>query len=117
MRYRRNYYITHSEICRTRARNYALNNPDKVKTYLDRFKKTHPTYRRDMTRIRVAAVEPLIFQFLDGGFDKDINDFIDYLRSHGTPEQHLKWFRVDVQPFLEDVQSNPSPQCQELYTI
>lgn len=111
------YYISHAKIYQERAKKFAINNPDKVKTYLDRFTKKHPTYRRDVTRVRVAAVEPLIFQFLDGGFDRDIGDYVSYLQVEGVPDQHIRWFQVDIQPFLGDIQSNPSPQFSEVYPI
>ena len=100
MRYRRNYYITHSEVCRTRARNYAINNPDKVKTYLDRFNKKHPTYRRDVERIRVAVTDELIFNFLENCGDRGVDDYTSYLSTQGVSEQHIKWFRVGVQEHL-----------------
>ena len=90
------YYISHAKIYQERAKKFATNNPDKVKTYLDRFTKKHPTYRRDVTRVRVAAVEPLIFQFLDNGFSRDIDGYISYLRNNGIPEKHIRWFKVDV---------------------
>ena len=53
-------------------------------------------------------MEPLIFQFLDNGFDEDIDGFVSYLRDEGIEELHIKWFVVDVskllnKKYLEDI--------------
>ena len=60
-------------------------------------------------RKRVATVDPLIFQFLDGGFGSNVNAFMDYLRGQGTSEQYIRWFQKDIQKYFDNVEPAPIP--------
>ena len=101
--YRHDYYLNHIEYYRAKNKKYAADNPEKMKEYAKQFHINHPHYERDLSRKRKAVTEPLIFQFLDNGFSGDVDGFIAYLRNIGIPEQHLKWFKVDIQKYLGDV--------------
>ena len=99
--YRQKYYINHIPYYRAKNKKYAADNPKKMEDYGKQFHTRHPHYERDRIRKRKAATEPLMFQFLDNGFDGDVDSFIFYLRNKGIPEQHIKWFKVDAKKHLE----------------
>ena len=100
--YRQQYYQNHIVYFRAKNKKYATENPEKMEGYTKQFHINHPHYERDLKRKRKAITEPLIFQFLDNGFGSDISGYISYLRSRGIPEQHIKWFKVDVRKHLEE---------------
>ena len=99
--YKKNYYQQHKDHYNQLTIEWRKDNPIQAKTITDRWLASRPHYQRDYQRKRKATVEPLIFQFLDNGFDGNVNGFITYLRSKGIPEKHINWFRVDVKKHLE----------------
>ena len=98
--YKENYYQQHKDHYNQLTLKWRKDNPLRAKTIIDRWRAKYPHYQRDYQRKRKEAVEPLIFQFMNNGFSNDINDFISYLQNNGIPEQHIKWFRVDVQKYI-----------------
>ena len=99
-KYRHDYYLNHIEYYRAKNKKYAADNPEKMEEYAKQFHINHPHYERDLRRKRKAVTEPLIFQFLDNCFGNNIDGYITYLRNRGVPEQHIKWFKVDIQKYL-----------------
>ena len=99
--YYKKYYQQHKDRMDQQHDNWRKTNPKQVKVILDRWLAKTPHYSRDDKRKRTAVTEPLIFQFLDNGFD--LNDFISCLQSDGIPEQHIRWFKTDVQKHIKAV--------------
>ena len=99
--YRHGYYAEHKDYHHQKYRDWCKNNPVQATAIQKRWRDRNPHYYRDYMRKRKAITEPLIFQFLDNGFDSDIDGYIFYLRSRGIPEKHIRWFKVDVQKHLE----------------
>ena len=99
--YRHEYYMQHKDIYYQQFRDWCKANPKRVTKIRKRWLAKNPHYQRNYQRNRKATVEPLIFQFLDNGFDGDVCGFITYLRSKGVSEKHINWFRVDVKKHLE----------------
>ena len=100
--YKTAYYKQHRDRYNQLYLVWCKDNPKSAKAIRDRWLAKNPHYQRDYQRKRKAATEPLIFQFLDNGFGSDIDGYISYLRSRGIPEQHIKWFKVDVRKHLEE---------------
>lgn len=98
--YKKLYYQQHKDHYNQLVAEWRKANPIQAKAISDRWLAKHPHYQRDYKRKREAAVEPLIFQFMDNGFSSDIDGFISYLQNKGIPERHIKWFRVDVQKYI-----------------
>jgi len=96
-KYRQDYYLTHKAKYREIHRRWCAENPKRFADGQQNWRDRNRHYPRDYKRERVAVVDPLIFQFLDGGFDSEITDFVDYLRSKGIPEKHIGWFQSDIQ--------------------
>jgi hypothetical protein len=99
--YKRTYYLQHKAHYNQLIRKWRKDNPIQAKVIADRWLAKRPHYQRDYRRKRKAITEPLIFEFLDNSFSGDVNGFIAYLRSTGIPEQHIRYFKVDVQKHLE----------------
>lgn len=99
--YRRQYYIDHKDRYRQKYSDWCKKHPGDREAANQRWRKRNPFYYRDYMRERIKVVDPLAFQFLDSGFDRDVNEYTDYLRSKGTPEQHIGWFKKDIQKFME----------------
>jgi len=98
--YRHEYYTQHKDHHYQQYLKWCKDNPKKAKAIQDRWLAKNPHYQRDHQRKRKVVTEPLIFQFLDNGFNGDVDGFISYLQSKGVPEQHIKWFTVDVKKHL-----------------
>lgn len=107
--YRRQYYRDHKDVYRQKYREWVERYPGAREAANQRWRAKNPTYYRDYMRKRVATVDPLIFEFLDGGFDNDIGDFINHLRVQGTPAQHIGWFKKDIQKYFDNVKPTPIP--------
>ena len=99
--YQHKYYMQHKDIYYQQFRDWCKVNPKRVKVIQDKWLAKRPHYQRDYRRKRKATVEPLIFQFLDNGFGRDMDGYITYLRNRGVPEKHIRWFEVDVKKHLE----------------
>ena len=99
--YRHRYYLANIEKSRKSNKKFVKANPEIVKKHAKKFHAEHPHYERDVRRARVATVEPLIFQFVEGSVGGDMDDYVEYLRDQGTPEQHIRWFKVDVHRYIE----------------
>lgn len=107
--YRRQYYLKHKDTYRRKYREWVEKHPEDREAANQRWRKKNPFYYRDYMRKRVATVDSLAFQFLDGGFGRDIGDFTVYLRSRGTSEQHIGWFQKDIQKYFDNVEPTPIP--------
>ena len=106
--YKTEYYKQHKGRYMQLVAEWRKANPIQSKAIADRWLAKHPHYQRDYQRKRKAATEPLIFEFLDNGFgtdiqDKSIDGYISYLQNRGIPEQHINWFKVDVQKYLKEI--------------
>ena len=99
--YKKNYYQQHKDHYNQLTIEWRKDNPTQAKAIADRWLASRPHYQRDYQRVRKATVEPLIFQFLDNGFRRDIDSYVSYLRNKGVPEKHIRWFIVDVKKHLE----------------
>lgn len=98
--YQQDYYAAHKDRFIETHTNWVKANP---KRYVDgqrSWRKKNSHYPRDYARARKEIVEPLIFQFLDNGFDGDVEGFSNYLRTQIFSEQHIRWFEKDVQQFM-----------------
>ena len=98
--YGREYYAAHKARYSETHRRWCAENPKQFADGQQVWRDRNRHYPRDYKRERVAVVDPLIFQFMDSGFDSNITDFVEYLRSKGTSEKHINWFRVDYQKQL-----------------
>lgn len=98
--YSRNYYKDHKDHYNQKTKEWRNANPIQAKAIADRWLETRPHYQRDYQRKRKAIVEPLIFEFLDNGFDGDVDGFVEHLQSEGVPEQHIKYFKKDLKKYL-----------------
>lgn len=99
--YHHEYYMQHKNHYYQQFRDWCKANPKRMKAIRDKWLAKKPHYQRDYQRNRKATVEPLIFQFLDNGFSGDIERYITYLQSRDIPEKHIRWFKKDVQKYLE----------------
>lgn len=99
--YKTEYYQQHKDRNLQQYLKWCKDNPKSAKAIQDRWLAKNPHYSRDYQRKRKMATDPLIFQFLDNGFSGDIEGYVTYLRNRGVPEQHIKWFKVDVKKHLE----------------
>lgn len=99
--YRQKYYLAHKAAFERNHRNWCKAHPGREDKSSKRWHDKHPLYSRDYHRERIGVTEPLIFQFLDNGFDNDVDSFVVYLRSQNVSEQHISWFKKDVQKFIE----------------
>ena len=99
--YHHEYYMQHKDHYYQQFRDWCKANPKRVKVIRDKWLAKKPHYQRDYQRIRKAAVEPLIFPFLDNGFGSDMDGYVLYLRNRDIPEKHIRWFKVDVKKYLE----------------
>ena len=95
--YGRNYYATHKKRYAELHSRWCADNPKQFADGQQDWRNRNRHYPRDYKRERVAVVDPLIFQFMDSGYDSNITDFVDYLRSKGTLEKHIGWFQADIQ--------------------
>lgn len=100
--YQHEYYIQHKDSIYQSYLKWRSDNPKKASVIQQRWRDAHPHYYRDYMRKRKAVTEPLIFQFLDNGFDDDIDGFIPHLRNNGIPEKHINWFKTDVKKYLQE---------------
>lgn len=107
--YRHQWYLEHKAHCAKQNREWCRNNPKKVSAIQKRWRDKNPNYYKNYMRRRKAATEPLIFQFLDNGSDGDVGSFVSYLREVGTPEQHIRWFQVDVKKIIEKREKSRTP--------
>ena len=98
--YKKDYYQRHKAHYHQLVAKWRKDNPIRAKAIADHWLAKYPHYQRNYSRKRKAVTEPLIFEFLDNGFSDDIDGFITYLRNRGVPEQHLNWFRKDIQKHL-----------------
>lgn len=98
--YQAEYYKQHRARYNLLSNEWRKANPEQAKFISDRWLATRPHYQRDYQRKRKAIVEPLIFDFMDNGFDGDVDGFVDYLQSEGVPEQHIRYFKKDVEKYL-----------------
>ena len=103
--HKRKYYLAHKAVFREHHRKWSKANPTKIKAKAERWHKKYPHYSRDYKRGRIKITDPLIFQFMDNGFDNDVDGFVGYLRSQNVSEQHISWFEKDVQKFIGDVET------------
>lgn len=94
--YKREYYRQHRDRYNQQYLKWCRDNPQQAKAIRDRWLVKRPHYQRDYRRKRKAATEPLVFEFLDNGPGSDIDGYITYLRNRGVPEQHIRWFKVDI---------------------
>lgn len=99
--YKTEYYKQHKDRYMQLVAEWRKANPIQTKAIADRWLSKHPHYQREYQRKRKAATEPLIFEFLDNDFGSDIDGYTTYLRNRGVSEQHIKWFKKDVQKYLE----------------
>ena len=99
--YKVDYYQQHKAHYNELTTAWRKDNPVKAKAITDRWLASRPHYQRDYQRERKATVEPLIFEFLDNGFDGNVGEYVAYLRDKGVPEKHIRWFKVDVKKHLE----------------
>ncbi|MCK4348794.1 MAG: hypothetical protein KAW47_09280 [Thermoplasmatales archaeon] len=97
--YRHEYYIQHKDQHYQYYLKWCGENSVQAAANRERWDDAHPHYYRDYMRKRKAVTEPLIFGFLDN-CSGDMDGFIIYLRTQDVPEQHLKWFKVDIQKYL-----------------
>ena len=103
--YHKNYYQSNKDRMDQRHDTWRKANPERVKAIFYRWLAKNPHYSRDDKRKHTAVVEPLMFEFIDNGFDEgDLNDFISCLRSDGISEQHIGWFKTDVQKYIKEAQ-------------
>lgn len=107
--YRRQYYRDHKDVYRQKYREWVERYPGAREAANQRWRAKNPTYYRDYMRKRVATVDSLAFQFIDNGFERDIEEYVKYLHSQGTSEQHIGWFRKDFQKYLDNVEPTPIP--------
>jgi len=91
-RYKDYHYQKYLEWCR--------DNPEGWAKIQKRWRDANPHYYRDYMRKRKAVTEPLIFEFMDNGFDNDIDSYVTYLRNNGVPEKHINWLKVDIKKHL-----------------
>ena len=99
--YRHEYYMQHKDYHYQKYRDWCKDNPVQAAAIQKRWRDAHPHYYRDYMRQRKAVTEPLVFEFLDNGFNGNLDGFITYLKGEGIPEQQLNWFKVDVKKHLE----------------
>ena len=98
-KYGRDYYANNKKRYSELHRRWCAENPKRFADGQRDWRDRNRHYPRDYKRERVAVVDPLIFQFLDSGFDSNLMDFVEYLRSKGIPEKHIGWFQADIQKF------------------
>lgn len=98
--YRHEYYEQHKEYHYQKYCDWCIDNPKGAAAIQKRWRTANPYYYRDYMRNRKAVTEPLIFEFLDNGFESDTDEYILYLRSRGISEKHIRWFQKDVQKHL-----------------
>ena len=84
--------------------NEVKTNPKRISAIRKQWRDEHPLYFRDYKRGRIMVTDPLIFQFMDNGFDNNVDEFVIYLRSQNVSEQHISWFKKDVQKFIGEVE-------------
>ena len=99
--YKREYYEQHRDRYNQQYLKWCRDNPKKAKAIRDRWLANNPHYARDYERKRKAVTDSLIFRFLDNGPGSDMEGYISYLRNRGVPEQHVKWFRKDMEKIIE----------------
>lgn len=96
-KYNKDYYNNHKKRYLELHQRWCAANPKSFADSQRAWRERNPHQQRDYRRGRVEIVEPLIFQFLDGGgFGEDTEDFTMFLRNESTPEQHIKWFKADL---------------------
>ena len=96
--YHHEYYMQHKARYYQQFRDWCKANPKRAKDIRDAWLAKNPHYQRDYQRKRKAVTEPLIFRFLDNG--SNIEGYMSFLRNQGISEQHIKWFKKDVQKYL-----------------
>ena len=99
--YRHGQYIQHKDKHYQYYLKWCSENSVQAAKIQERWRDAHPHYYRDYMRKRKVITEPLIFQFLDNGFDGDAEGYVSYLRAKSIPEQHIGWFKTDVKKHLE----------------
>lgn len=99
--YKTEYYKQHKDRYMQLVAEWRKANPIQSKAIADRWLVKHPHYQREYRRNRKAATEPLIFQFLNEGDGRNIEDYIEYLKDQSISEQHIRWFRKDFQNILK----------------
>ena len=99
--YARKYYAAHKKGYAELHRRWCAKNQEQSTDGQQVWRDKNPHYPRDYARKRLAVVDPLIFQFLDGGgLGENPNEFILYLRSQGVSERHTNWFKTDLNKCL-----------------
>lgn len=98
--YRRQYYLDHKAVYQRKYREWCKANPEMVAVSNQRWRNKNPHYYRDYMRRRITVSDRLIFQFLDGGVEGDIKGYVSYLQEQGVPEQHIGWFKTDLETCL-----------------
>jgi len=95
------YYATHKKRYLELHRRWCAKNPKQFTDGQKAWRDRNPHYPGEYTRKRLAIVDPLIFQFLDGGgLGTDTGEYIAYLRSQGVLERHINWFKTDLERCL-----------------
>jgi hypothetical protein len=100
--YKREYYEQHRDRYNQQYLKWCKDNPKKAKAIRERWLAKNPHYSRDYERKRKAVTDSLIFRFLDNGLGSNMEGYISYLRNRGVPEQHVKWFRKDMEKIIEE---------------
>ena len=98
--YQAEYYKQHRARYNQLSNEWRKANPEQAKSIADRWLASRPHYQRNYQRKRKAIAEPLIFQFLDNTFNGDVDGFTAHPRDKGVPEQHIKYFKKDVEKYL-----------------
>ena len=99
--YKREYYEQHRARYNQQYLKWRKDHPIQAKAIRDRWLAKNPHYQRDHQRKRKAVTDSLIFRFLDNGLGSDMEGYVSYLRNRGVPEQHVKWFRKDMEKIIE----------------
>lgn len=101
-KYGRDYYAAHKDRYAELHHLWCANNSKRYADGQQAWRRRNPHHSRDYKRERVAVVDPLAFQFLDNRVDSNIDAFVIYLHSQNVSEQHIKWFRKDIQGYMGD---------------
>lgn len=101
---RKVFYANNKKRCMELHYLWRAKNPEQFANGQQAWRKKNPEYHRQYAKKRVDVVDPLAFQYLDNrDFGKDFAEFIQYLRSQDVSEQHINWFKKDVQKCIGDV--------------
>ena len=102
---RKVFYANHKKRCMDLHYIWRAKNPEQFANGQRAWRYKNPQYHRKYSQNRLAIVDPLIFQFLDnGGLGADLGEFIRYLHGKSISEQHINWFKKDIQKCIEGVE-------------